>query len=472
MYRISNLLLFIVLLAVVGCKKNSSIPATKLSISPTPSHTLKGWGIFPCTIQNDRPNAQNFTIFKRPNAQKLIFGELGMSFMRCEILPGSYDEKKDNGSLDTKYLDESLVQQMNIAKRFGINKTSLSVWSPPAIFKDPPTTFGTDPKSKRVAHLKQSRELDYCRYIVRVFDYLTKTKKLTVPFAFSIQNEPNFAAGEWKGNQYAPAQWQRVFKLMRRELDNGGYKSVQLIGPEGGGYVESVQFIGGKEAPSLKNDKEFRDAMAGFAFHGYSITSKKVEYSENLQNVAKIAASYKKDIWMSEFSLIAQKPKPLEHAIITSTRLAREMTYIPSNYWCWWQGWYPVHPKNEVLLTGIDDNALHISKTYYVLKKLWHSAPAGSVVHQIKSNDEEIKGYDPLEVQTVAFEYKNRTTVLVINPTDESKSLNISGLSGRTATPFLTDATQDMKAQATIKLVNTTAETILPKQSIMILTSD
>jgi len=466
-------LLFGVLGALIlsGCApKTTPAPVSKLSISSQPQQTLKGWGIYPCTIQNDRPNARNFTLWERPNAQRLILRELGISFMRCEILAGSYDAEKDDGSLDTAYLDASLVRQMQIARKFGISQSVLTVWSPPAIFKTVATTFGTDPKTKRAARLRRDREADYCRYVVRVFDYLTKIKKLPVPLAYSIQNEPSYAAGQWNGTPYDAEQWARVFVLMRRAFDQNGYRKVKLIGPECGSYAESVAFLGGSDAPKLR-DSRFRAAMSGFAFHGYSRLSRRAPYPQELQKVAKIAASHGQDVWMSEYSIIAQKRTPMQHALEASQRLAREMAYIPCNYWTWWQGWYPVSPKSEVLISGVDDNRLNVSKTYFVLQKLWQSAPAGSVVHRVRSSDSQIRGYDPLEVQSVAFDFKGRSTLLVINPTNFPKSLQISGLKGKVAMPFLTDATSDMKKQKTMVIRAGSVRLQMAKQAILILVS-
>ncbi len=468
------LVIAMIAICVIGCAPQNAPVAPPapvvLSIGDVPSHVLKGWGIFPCTIRSDRPRARDFTIFERPNAQKLLFGELGMTVMRCEILPGSYDAKRDDGSLDTQYLDSSLVRQMQIARRFGIEKTLLSIWSPPAVFKEPPTTFGTDPKTKRISQLRPARELDYCRFIVRVLDYLTKTKKLAAPLAFSIQNEPSYAAQQWNGTRYEPAQWRRVFVLMRRVLDENGYRRVALIGPECGSYQESVDFMGGAGAPVFR-DAKFRDAMSGFAFHGYTRFSRKEVYARNLQSVVDAAARLGKDVWMSEYSIVAQKPDRLQHALETAQRLAREMTFVRCNYWFWWQGWYPVHPKNEVLISGRDDDKLHVSKTYDVLKKLWHSAPAGSKVFRVASSDTEIKGYDALAVQTVAFVDENRTTLLVTNPTGATKTLHVRGLKGTVAMPFLTDATRDMKAQETLAIKNGGASLVLAPRAILILTT-
>lgn len=159
----------------------------------------------------------------------------------------------------------------------------------------------------------------------------------------------------------------------------------------------------------------------------------------------------------------------MEHALETSQRLAREMAYIPCNYWTWWQGWYPVSPKSEVLISGVDDKKLTVSKTYYVLQKLWHSAPAGSIVHRVSSSDSQIRGYDPFEVQCVAFQFEKRSTLLIINATSLQKTLQISGFRGKTATPFLTDGKNDMKPQKRIRVRGNAVSWKMPKRSILIL---
>lgn len=456
------------LVALSGCTPKPPV-VTTLTVETTAQQTIKGWGIYPCTIRNDRPNAGDYTLWNRPNAARLIWKELGISFWRCEILPGSYDSARDDGALNIPYLDDSLVRQIRLADSFGRKPYMLSIWSPPASFKEPAVTFGTDPKTKKPARLRPNREDAYCRYIVRVLDHLTKARKLRAPMAFSVQNEPNYAPDLWNGTPYTPDQWQRVTTKMRRVLDESGYRNVKLIGPEGGSYADSVAFMGGPGAPALKNDPKFAKALDGFAFHGYTALSRQSPHVEQLRDITEVAAKSGKDIWMSEYSITAQKRTPLEHALETVQRLGRETSYIPCNYWAWWQCYYPRHPKSEVLLTGKDDKTLHISKTYYVLQRLWHSAPSGSVVHRVQSDDDEIRGYASGTVQTVAFEYGDTTTVLVVNPTNQKKSLHLQGLKGKTATPYLTNNVLDMKAQPQLTFRSGSVETSSGPHSILVI---
>lgn len=469
-----NLALALILLAgAVGgvlWRRQTSKPApvpipsvTVLTVLPDRQQTLKGWGIYPCTYQIERPNAGLYHIFDRPNVQRLIFKELGASFIRCNIYPNSYDSKKDNGSLDTKYLDAGLVRHLKLAASYGQYKYLLTVWSPPEVFKDPPTHLGVDGKTQRASVLRPDREADYCRYVVKVLDYLTKQKGFPPPIAYSVQNEPTATPVLWDGTTYTPEQWRRVTIEMRAALDKAGYKNVPLIGPDDADYERCTWFMGGVSAPSLQLVPGFSTALAGFAFHGYLAASDASLHSEELRSVALAVQARRKDVWMSEWS-ITEPLELLDHTLTVAQRLGREMTYIPCNYWTWWQGWYNQHPKGEVLITGKDDNKLHISKTYYFLKQLWHLVPAGSVVHQVNTNDPEINGYDPLRVQTVAFESPGHMTLMVVNPTPAVKTVRLTNPEGVKLQHFLTAEGRDMAPQ-----VVSGSQVQLPPRSISLL---
>ena len=437
-----------------------------MTISPAPQQTIRGWGVYPCTIRNDRPNAQLYTLWKRRNAARLIWRNLGATYWRSEILPGSYDVRRDDGSLDEKYLDQSLGRQIKLARSFGQTRYILSVWSPPAPFKSPATSLGVDPKTKRTAVLRPEREADYCRFIARVLKHL-QAEKLPLPFALSVQNEPNYAPDLWNGTQMSPAQWQRLTVKMRAELDKSGFKTIQLIGPEGGSYRDSVEFAGGVAASALKNP-QFDKALGGFAFHGYTVLSKRQPDTGNLRAVALQMQGAGKSVWQSEWSLPGDKPDALKHVLEAAQRLGRETAFIPCNYWSWWQGYYPRHPKGEVLITGPDDDNLHVSKTFYFLSCLWKNAPAGSVVHRVESSDADLSGFDAQKVQCVAFENGARQTILLVNPTDKIKAVEVRGLHAATATPYLTDQTRDMAPQSALTVAKGALNWSLPPRSVCV----
>ena len=457
----------LLLVAISGCASAPAPPAPAvLSISPTPQQTILGWGIYPCTIQNNRKNSELYTLWKRPNAARLIWRDLNPTYWRCEILPASYNSKRDDGSLDAKYLDQSLVRQIELARSYGKTRYLLSVWPPPAPFKAPPTTLGVDPKTRRASFLRPSREGDYCRFVARVLKYL-QTKKLPLPFALSVQNEPGYAAPLWNGTDMTPAQWPRLVVEMRANLDANGFAKVALIGPEGGSYQMSVNFVGGAAAPALKNPRLNR-ALGGFAFHGYTLFSKHPPDLGNLRAVAWQMQRAGKPVWQSEWSIPSDKPDPLDHVLQTAQRLGREMSYIPCNYWSWWQAWYFRHPKGEVLLSGSDDAHLHISKTYLFLQCLWKNAPAGSVVHRVDSSDAELSGFNADKVQCVAFENGKTQTILLVNPTNKTKTVQLRGLKGTAATLYLTNQTRDMAPQKPLAIAGGAANWTLSPRCVCV----
>ena len=406
-------------------------------------------------------------LWKRPNAARLIWRDLHPTYWRCEILPGSYDAKRDDGSLDIKYLDESLVRQIKLARSYDQTRYILSVWSPPAPFKSPATTLGVDPRTKRAAVLRTDREGDYCRFVARVLKQL-QNENLPLPFALNVQNEPNYAAQGWNGTQLSPARWQRLIIAMRAVLDAQGFSNIQLIGPEGGSYRDSVTFAGGAKAPAL-DDARFDRALSGFAFHGYTLFSKHQPDLNELRDVALQMQRAGKTVWQSEWSIPSDKPDPLDHVLQTAQRLGRETATIPCNYWSWWQGYYPRHPKGEVLITGQDDAHLHVSKTFYFLSCLWKNAPAGSAVHRIVSDDAELSGNDADKVQCVAFENAKSQAILLVNPTELAKAIQLRGLKGGAATPYLTDIGRDMAPQTALTIANGTAGWTLPARSVCVL---
>lgn len=439
--------------------------ALTATVLPEARQTLKGWGIYPSTIQLDRPDANNFHIFNRPNAQRLIFRELGLSFFRTELLPGSYDARRDDGSLDTAYLDGSLVRMLRLARSYNHDKYILSVWSPPAPMKDPVTTRGQ--AKTVVSRLRPDREDAYCQYIVHALDYVTRTRHLAAPFAFSIQNEPGASPVLWNGTVYDGPQWRRVFKKMRGALDAGGYRAVKLIGPEADNYWLSYDLLGGPALPELKKDPALVEALSGFAYHGYGTNSHLAPFPQQLRSAAETARGLGKDVWMTEWSITYLR-EPMDHTLDVAQRLGRETAYIPTNYWTWFQGWYFQHPKGEVLLTGADDEHLHITKTYYFLRKLWHSAPAGSVVHRVRTDDANIRGYDADKVQTVAFEGGGRLTVMLVNPTGRRRTVMLRGLEKGAALVYVTDAARDMALAARLPVREGALSVDLPPRSVVL----
>ena len=84
MFRLVQQFVPLLILPFLGCARPQSAPAV-LTIEAAPQQTIRGWGIYPCTIRNDRPNAQLYTLWHRPNASRLIWRDLNITYWRSEI---------------------------------------------------------------------------------------------------------------------------------------------------------------------------------------------------------------------------------------------------------------------------------------------------------------------------------------------------------------------------------------------------
>ena len=119
----------------------------------------------------------------------------------------------------------------------------------------------------RPNHLKPEFEGAFATYYANVLAYLRDTRNLGVPVYATIQNEPDYSA-DWDWCVYAPDQWRRVTKKLRKALDEVNLNSVKIHGTDHNHYTLR-KFLG----PGLSNvtsDPELLKALDGIAFHSYS----------------------------------------------------------------------------------------------------------------------------------------------------------------------------------------------------------
>ncbi len=112
---------------------------------------------------------------------------------------------------------------------------------------------------------------------------------------------------------------------------------------------------------------------------------------------------------------------------------------------------------------------------YHLFKALWDAAPAGAVVHRVKSDDPQLVGDGLTENDAIAFTHNNKTTVLLINANPHVKSVTLGGLS--TAKSIARVTTKDSNlAPLEIDFSNSPSnnriELKLPPRSIVVLTEN
>ncbi|MGG1519319.1 sugar-binding protein [Paenibacillus oryzisoli] len=461
------LAMFIVLCAfpILPANAAASSEVYDLTVSGTDQQTVKGWGVFPSWNRADW--TRNF--IDKTGAQDALFNDLGVNMFRVMIPPLAGD---GNGNLvDAKMQEISDLIQTGETR--GLHDFIISVWSPPIDMKTIPTVNGWT--GSEHVRLKPEKEDAYTSYLVRAIQWLT-AHGASVPKALSFQNEPlSQIVSEWcywggdNGMQY-----QRVAKLLRSKLDAAGLTNIQILAPEGAAYFENELLLG-QNFSALSADPALNNAIGAFTSHsyfskGYDTTEVYRAYVDALDHFPE------KDRWETEYSTLIAGVSDIDMAINASRRLSSDMAFIRNNYWFWWLGWAANrHPSDvgEVLLDG-DGYTVTKSKTFYVLSKIFNNVPAGSKVRRISADPASgLTTADSVWMDGVAFVNGNKTVALVVNPTDQAKTVNVKGLTGSTASVYQTTSDipvgQDMKTAATRNVLGGTASDIqLPAKSVSV----
>ena len=205
-------------------RRRSRRSITTLQVLDPLYQTITGWGVY--------PSNQEIAVFGDKTAvHKALFEEMGITRFRQELRGSVVD---DSGNFTD--LMDSLAAKLKIGVfDYGVTEYTLNIWSPPSSMKtnqDYSTGHNADGS---VARLLEDKEQDFCDYIVKCLDHLTKEEKLPAPIAMSLQNEPSTATA-YQSCWYDKVQYKRVAIMLRHTLDAAGYDGVKLMGPESDEY--------------------------------------------------------------------------------------------------------------------------------------------------------------------------------------------------------------------------------------------
>jgi O-glycosyl hydrolase len=431
------------------------------AISDQDQQIIKGWGATPLWIDN-------YDIAEQP----LVAGatiDMGITMLRFSQLAYVGD---GDGNINVSGT-EKLINAITIAKDAGLPYI-LSRWSPPVDMKTIATPGSMSDDEK--VYLKTDKEQTLCNLVVNLFDYISKTKGLPLPVAYSLQNEPTNGS-IWAGCMYSPQQYQRVAIMLRSTLNNAGYENIFLLGPEDGSYNNgddwgsSVFFMGGTGFPALQ-DTAFNDAIATLASHSYEWGNQTslADYNAWVYGCDNSG----KDRWQTEYCSI-DDATGVPQAISTTRRLISDIAFIKNNVWCTWtvsdgEG----NDVQEALCFGDGANSLTKKPAYYVLRKLFTSVPVGAKVRKVTSTDKALVTTKAGRMDMVSFVSDTNMVVVVVNPTLLKKTTNINGLRGNSAKIFqmaTTENNTDMELVNTHSISgNTLSNVALPANSVTIIT--
>ncbi|WP_240421353.1 sugar-binding protein [Paenibacillus periandrae] len=439
-----------------------------VNISSVDQQSVKGWGVFPSWNRAD----WNRNFIPETGAQDALFNDLGISMFRVMIPVVAGDA---NGNVYDDKMKE-IYDLVQTGETRGKHDYIVSVWSPPVGMKTIATVNGWT--GTEHVRLRPEKEDAFTDYLVNAINWL-KNKGASVPKAISFQNEPlSTIVSEWCywGDDNG-AQYQRVAKLLRSKLDAASLTGVQILAPEGATYSENEQLLG-QNFSALTNDSALNNAIGGLASHsyylkGYDTTNVYQSYLNTLNNVPG------RDRWQTEYSTLITNVSEMDMAINVARRLSSDMAFIQNNYWFWWLGFAAGrHPKDagEVLLDG-DGVTVTKSKAFYVLSKIFNNVPVGSKVRRMTADAASgLTTDNSVWMDGVAFVNGTKTTALLVNPTDQAKTVNVNGLTGLTASVYQHTAVipvgQDMKLAATRNIFGGTASSVvLPPKSVSVIVS-
>ena len=458
----SSIFLIIFLVsAIISCK--SSGPSTK-TVIPTYSVTLSdsvnqpvtGWGCFPGFIDWGARIGYDSTL------QKAIYGDLGMTVVRVKIYP---DYCNRDGSLNTSEIDKNLAKQIETLKSYGLTKWIITTWSPPTFMKTFNDTLGIIKGQPN--HLKQQYEDAFVKFYVKVLVYLRDIKMLGTPLYATVQNEPDYAA-VWDGCPYEPEQWQRVTKMLRKELDKENLTMVKIHGPDHNHYTIG-KFLGA-DLSALRTDPELLEALDGIAFHSYDegTQSGGIAAVEARNLILKFKNEFKKgnEIWQTENCTVKREDLTVS-AIRQLRSMMRDFGYLEANCYIYWLG-----ASNNESYDG-EELIFNDTKTklYYIFQKLWKIVVPGSfyVKNFIRSDSPDLSSFGPDPMDMLTFISNNKTVVLLTNPTACTQNLTIKGLTGTRADLFRTSGSEDMAPIGSQAISKGESTVLLPGKSVLIL---
>ena len=411
--------------------------AYEVTLLPETYQTVNAWGIFPCSLSE--------WWLDKYAAHTAIYRDMGINMVRIELRGECGD---GDGNLIKEYMD-CLAAHIQTAVDNGISDYLFSIWSPPAGMKTNNKIEGQNDDGTRASLLPEKEEA-FCQYVVTVLNEL-KRRGLPMPKVFSIQNEPNNAFNYYQCCYYTLEQYKRVFKLMRKTLDENGYKNIRMTGAEAPAYQDTKMWFG-EGFSELEQDKEFADIIDVFSSHSYHNPS--YTQKQNIDDYVSATQKFPdKEVWQTEYSPAHnQEGQPeIVRALGAMRVFTTDMAWMGTQGWFYWLGWDPRYSisanHQEAILDGDGITGVNKSLIYQTLAKVWKNAPAGSKVMRLETDDEAVVNTSDPQSDMVAFSSGNKNVILFMNSSKEDKIYNFNGLNGSSVEVYTAVSTESGLAQ-------------------------
>jgi len=339
--------------------------------------------------------------------------------------------------------------------------------------------------------------------------YAIRTEGLKLPLIVVPFNEPSAPINVNRTNgpstgAMSREQCVRISKLLRTEMDKGGYKDV-LLGYSENGQPMYANFYAGNDiggrpdvygglfvdvAGGEKNwpffnpdspryDAELDAATGAFTTHSYYPSVSDInDYLDgyNLTN-------RKRDNWMTEYCLWGG-----DYDVVAPNynqemlrKFISDMVFFKFNYWEFWNIWNISSraPCTDILCGG-RDRMNRKPAAYYALSKIFKNiTPGETFVRRLSSDVPGLTVTNAVAMNGGAFVSSDKTVVVLINSASGETSTSLKGLYGKKAEVFQIDGGNNELFDTDMTLLGTSGITngmidyiAMPGNTITVIVTD
>jgi len=393
----------------------NTLGAFELTISSECRQTIKGWGFTPGPIDWDgRCLLRNNALLKK------LYQESGVTIARFVIGTGTLWR---GAGLNEPRADEVILPQVITLRENGLEDYIITILLPPWMLRkyaseEAYVDFDINP-------LREEREDEYAKYIAAIVSFI-RARKMTLPLAISLQNQPDFPQPPYFGGTTVPGciytqnQLSRLGAKVRAALDQADLKGVGIIGPETFDrrwLVDALQPVDG--ADDLPASFGF---LSGLAIHSSAeFDELENELSRSFFAVVETARRRGREVWVTDIN-VAKARNDSEVLLGTFAALRRDLNEMHASYWFWRYG-FVWESGGEALVHG---RACVEAPVYRALRDLWKAAPLGSQVHTILSNTTDGAS------RAFCLMQPEQTVLALFNPVERPEPYAIKGIKGNT----------------------------------------
>ncbi len=247
-----------------------------------------------------------------------------------------------------------------------------------------------------------------------------------VPIKYlSPVNEPIWV---WNGGQegcfYRPKSVGKVFKVFADELDKRStLKNIKLSGAEAG----DLRWFNKSYTRNLLKDKNVRKHLDGVDVHSYCLPLPLPIEIPFLNDRIAFVKRFRKwmdkhyadmPIVMSEWThMKGGRDYGMDSALVTATTMYEDFTLLNAVSWQHWIAVSEVDYCDGLIYINLEDKSFEITKRYYATGNFSKYIRPGAKRIEVTSDDND--------VLVVAFKDNDCITTILINNSDEEKSVSL-----------------------------------------------